>query len=136
MDDCSIWQAVWLEPTAVRRVPGPAPRITGWATLVAQRHSTPPVEQPGYRSPQWEAAAGVALAHLLVASAGAPVALPGGLLTDMFGRELDALLPPGRPTRTAALTGPGLPFPEDRSRLPMTGGLPRDVQHDDPHTAG
>ncbi|MFI1364369.1 hypothetical protein [Streptomyces griseochromogenes] len=171
MDDCSIWQAVWLEPTAVRRVPGPAPRITDWGTLVEERISTPPVEQPGYWSPQWEAAAGVALAHLLVASSGAPVALPEGLLTDVFGRVLHALLPAGRPARAAALAGPGLPaaapgialvpahpqtgepwqppagpatvplpadvwlglaFPEDRSRLPVTGGLPRDVQRDDP----
>lgn len=174
MDDCSIWQAVWLNPGAVRRVPGPAPRITDWETVVEEGHSTPPVEQPGYWSPQWEAAAGVALAHLLVASAGARVALPGGLVTEMFGRALDALLPPGRPTRTLALTGPGLPasgasgvdialvpvhpqtgetwrppgnpatvplpadvwlglaFPEDLPRLPVTGGLPRGVERDDP----
>ncbi|MFE1883002.1 hypothetical protein [Streptomyces diastatochromogenes] len=173
VDDCSYWQAVWLEPTAVRRVPGPATPITDWQTLVEERErrSTPPVEQPGFWSPQWEAAAGVALAHLLAASAGAHVALPGGLGTDMFGRALDALLPPGRPARTVALAGPGLPasgadialvpvhpqtgeawqptgspatvplpadvwlglaFPEDHSRLPVTGGLPRGVERDDP----
>ncbi|OXY91578.1 hypothetical protein [Streptomyces diastatochromogenes] len=171
MDDCSLWQAVWLHPVAVRRVPGPAPRVIDWETLVAERRSTPPVEQPGFWSPQWEAAAGVALAHLLAASTGAPVALPGGLVTDMFGRALDALLPPGRPARTVALAGPGLPasgadialvpvhpqtgeawqptgspatvplpadvwlglaFPEDHSRLPVTGGLPRGVERDDP----
>lgn len=170
-DDCSLWQEVWFEPTAVRRVPGPAPRITDWATLLTERHGAPPVEQLGNWSPQWQAAAGVALAHLLVASAGAPVALPGGLPTVMFGRVLDTLLPAGRPARTAALAGPGLSapapdialvpvhpqtgeawrppgnpatvplpadvwfglvFPEDRSRLPVTGGLPLDVQRDDP----
>jgi hypothetical protein len=25
LDDCSLWQAVWFEPTAVRRVPSDAP---------------------------------------------------------------------------------------------------------------
>ncbi|MFF7970947.1 hypothetical protein [Streptomyces sp. NPDC007905] len=104
---------------------------------------------------------------------GAPVVLPGGLVTDLFARVPDALLPPGKPARTAALAGPGLPvpdpvpeialvpvhpqtgetwqppggpatvplpadvwqalaFPEDRSLLPVTGGLRRDVQRDDP----
>ncbi|MGW5278180.1 hypothetical protein ACWERI_01785 [Streptomyces collinus] len=172
MDDCSIWQAVWLDPTAVRRVPGPEPRTADWTTLHAEEHGTPPVEQPGHWSPQWEASAGAALAHLLAASAGEPVALPAGLLTDMFGRALTLLLPPGRPARTLSLAGPGLPvptgaeiavvpvhprtgdpwrppgepatvplpldvwlglaFPQDRSLLPVTGGLPRDVRRDDP----
>lgn len=42
-------------------------------------------------SPQWEAAAGQALAHLLVASQGQPVKAPGSLTADVFQRALDAL---------------------------------------------
>lgn len=45
-DDCSLWQAVWLAPDAVRRRPvddadaGPL----SWAELVAEGRSTPPFE--------------------------------------------------------------------------------------------
>ncbi|MFE1949856.1 hypothetical protein ACFW9D_05240 [Streptomyces sp. NPDC059524] len=63
-------------------------------------------------SPQWEAAAGLALAHLLVASQGKPVQVPGGLTEDVFQRALDALLPSGTPKRGAVLAGPGQPSPE------------------------
>ncbi|MFL6126381.1 hypothetical protein [Actinophytocola sp.] len=104
VDDCSFWQAVWLDPDAVRRVDGAA---VDWAP-----DSVPPVEEPLDWSPVWTAAAGVALAHLLVASGGAPVALPPGMVTDMFGHVLDALLPPGPPAVTAALAGPDLPAPD------------------------
>ncbi|KUN78370.1 hypothetical protein [Streptomyces griseoruber] len=111
VDDCSLWQVVWLAPDAVRRLPveGPADRILDWETLAQERRSTPPVEQLGYWNPQWEAAVGVALAHVLVASGGAPLAVPGGLLADTFGRALDALLPKGPPAKRLALAGPGLP---------------------------
>ncbi|GGU86754.1 hypothetical protein GCM10010260_19900 [Streptomyces filipinensis] len=179
IDDCSQWQAVRLHPPAVRRFPGPAHPVTGWDAVVRElrdreERSTPAVEPGGGWSPHWEAGASVALAHLLAASAGEPVALPGGLVADVFGRVLARLLPSGAPRRTLSLAGPGLPavsgcargialvpvhpqtgeawqpaagtpavplpadvwsglaFPRDRSRLPVTGGLPRDVQRDDP----
>ncbi|QXE35632.1 hypothetical protein KQY30_16575 [Streptomyces sp. GMY02] len=114
IDDCSYWQAVRLDPRAVRRLPtdGPACRTIEWEALAEERPGTPPVEQSGRWDPRWEAATGAALAHLLAASEGAPVTVPDGLLTDMFGRALAALLPPGpsaAPTRKAALAGPGLP---------------------------
>lgn len=63
-------------------------------------------------SPQWEAAAGQALAHLLAASQGQPVKVPGGLTADVFQRALDALLPAGPPKRRAVLAGPGRPCPD------------------------
>jgi hypothetical protein len=112
IDDCSLWQAVWLAPHAVRRLPaeGPAPRTVGWEALAEERQSTPPVEPSGW-SPRWEAAVGATLAYLLAASGGTPVTVPEGIVADAFGRALDALLPPGWPAKTAALAGPGLPAP-------------------------
>ncbi|WP_280724784.1 hypothetical protein [Kitasatospora sp. MAA4] len=114
IDDCSYWQAVRLAPDAVRRLPtaDPARRTVTWEALAEERQGTPPVEPPGVWSPWWEAAVGSALAHLLVASAGAPVAVPDGLAANTFGRVLDALLPQGLPAKRVALAGPGLPAPD------------------------
>jgi hypothetical protein len=123
IDDCSLWEAVWLDPRAVRRVavPGDDPAPRSWDELAAQGADTPPYEpiirwgtRPGPHalwswSPRWEAAAGHALAHLLAASGGRPVTVPGGPATEMFQRALDALLPPGPPPHRARLAGPGLP---------------------------
>ncbi|MEV7797218.1 hypothetical protein AB0O68_35575 [Streptomyces sp. NPDC087512] len=129
IDDCSLWQATWLAPDAVRRVPvdgaGAAP--LSWSELMEAGKATPPFEPIatwGSRmgaghwsnywwswSPQWEAAAGQALAHLLAASEGQPVTVPGGLAGRIFQRALDALLPAGVPARCAALAGPRLPAP-------------------------
>ncbi|MEV5374408.1 hypothetical protein AB0L26_00275 [Streptomyces nondiastaticus] len=135
VDDCSLWQAVWFAPDAVRRVPGDEPgdgpddgpgrRTAGWEELSQGRPGTPPVDPCGGWNPRWEAAAGAALAHLLVASEGRPVALPDGLVTDMFGHVLDALLPPGPPVRTAALAGPGLPGPGPAAGIVLVPRHPR-----------
>ncbi len=96
IDDCSLWQAMWLAPNAVRRVPvdGADAAPLSWTDLMAKGKGTPPFEPIaawGSRagaghwsnywwswSPQWEAAAGRALAHLLVASEGRPVIVPDG----------------------------------------------------------
>ncbi|MFF9623775.1 hypothetical protein [Streptomyces griseosporeus] len=126
IDDCSLWQAVRLSSDAVRRVrvssAHPAP--LSWAELVERGERTPPFEPIatwGGRlgsshywswSPQWEAAAGQALAHLLVASEGQPVKVPHGLTADVFQRALDTLLPAGLPARRAVLAGPGEPSPD------------------------
>ncbi|MFJ9648345.1 hypothetical protein [Streptomyces sp. NPDC101206] len=129
IDDCSLWQAVWLAPTAVRRLPAEG-ADTGdtaplsWAELAATGKGTPPFEPlttwgtlPGTNhwwawSPRWEAAAGQALAHLLAASGGRPVTVPDGLTARVFRRALDALLPAGPPARRAVLAGPGRPAPD------------------------
>jgi hypothetical protein len=126
VDDCSLWQAVRLGSDAVRRVPVDnihAAPLT-WAELAEKGEKTPPFEPiatwggrlgPNHYwswSPQWEAAAGHALAHLLVASHGQPVKIPGGLTADVFQRALDALLPAGPPKRHAVLAGPGRPSPD------------------------
>ncbi|WP_308440269.1 hypothetical protein [Streptomyces mashuensis] len=123
VDDCALWQAVWFEQHAVRRRPagGAASPVADWETLAEERRSLPPVEPGKWGDSwgdswdiRWECAAGAALAHLLVASGGGPVSLPGGLLTTMFGRALDMLLPPSprdAPVKEAALAGPGLPAP-------------------------
>ncbi|MFE0255724.1 hypothetical protein [Streptomyces sp. NPDC059010] len=123
VDDCSLWQAVRLSSDAVHRVlvDGLHTAPFSWAELVEKAESTPPFEPIGTWggpagsshywswSPQWEAAAGQALAHLLVASKGQPVKVPGGLTADVFQRALDVLLPAGPPTRHAVLAGPGEP---------------------------
>ncbi|MEU1519424.1 hypothetical protein ABZ490_46125 [Streptomyces sp. NPDC005811] len=126
IDDCSLWQAVWLAPDAVRRVPvdNADTATLSWTELLVEGKSTPPVA-PISRwgsplgldhwwswSPQWEAAAGRALAHLLAASDGRPVTVPHGLIAEVFQRALDALLPAGPPTRCAFLAGPELPAPD------------------------
>jgi hypothetical protein len=126
IDDCSLWQAVWLAPDAVRRLPvGGADAVPlSWEELMAQGKGTPPFEpiarwgeRPGSRrwwswSPRWEAAAGRALAHLLAVSQGRPVTVPDGLIAEVFQRALDALLPAGPPARRAVMAGPGEPAPD------------------------
>ncbi|MET9499724.1 hypothetical protein [Streptomyces sp. NPDC006552] len=126
VDDCSLWQAVRLSSDAVRRVPveGIDAAPLSWAELAEKGERTPPFEPIatwGGRlgsnhywswSPQWEAAAGQALAHLLVASQGQPVKVPEGLTADVFQRALDALLSAGPPKRRAVLAGPGQPSPD------------------------
>ncbi|MFF7491654.1 hypothetical protein [Streptomyces rubiginosohelvolus] len=126
VDDCSLWQAVRLGSDAVHRVPvdGTHPAPLSWAELVETEEATPLFELIatwGGRwgtshywswSPRWEAAAGHALAHLLVASQGRPVEVPDGAATEVFQRALDVLLPAGAPKRRAALAGPELPWPE------------------------
>ncbi|MFJ7150363.1 hypothetical protein ACIQVT_19510 [Streptomyces sp. NPDC100445] len=126
IDDCSLWQAVRLGSDAVHRVPvdGTHAATLSWEELTEKGEKTPPVVPIatwGGRlgsnhywswSPQWEAAAGQALAHLLAASQGQPVDVPGGLTADVFQRALDALLPAGPPKRRAVLAGPGQVAPD------------------------
>ncbi|MFG3285593.1 hypothetical protein [Streptomyces sp. NPDC048111] len=126
VDDCSLWQTVRLHPGAVHRVPVDGFRAAplSWSELAEEEKMTPPIEpivtwggRMGLNhywswSPQWEAAAGQALAHLLVASQGQPVKVPSGLPADVFQRPLDALLPAGTPKRRAVLAGPGQPSPD------------------------
>lgn len=125
IDDCSLWQAMWLAPNAVRRFPLDGAAPLSWAELMADGKCTPPFEPiatwgsrmaAGHWSnywwswnPQWEAAAGHALAHLLAASEGHPVIVPDGLAAQVFQRALDAMLPAGPQARRAALAGPALP---------------------------
>ncbi|MFE2135141.1 hypothetical protein ACFW9X_18390, partial [Streptomyces sp. NPDC059466] len=128
VDDCSLWQAMWLDPNAVRRVPvGGVTAPLTWAELTAEGKGTPPFEpiadwgsrvKAGHWShhqwswsPRWEAAAGRALAHLLAASEGRPVTVPGGLAGEVFQPALDSMLPAGPRARHAVLAGPGRPAP-------------------------
>jgi len=111
IDDCGLWQAVWLEPQAVRRVDDGAERpVAGWAELLEDPPWIPPVEESGRWSPRWAASAAVALAHLLAASGGAGVALPRGRLFSLtLGRAVREPVPAGSPAKTLAPAGPGLP---------------------------
>ncbi|MEU1722138.1 hypothetical protein [Nonomuraea sp. NPDC005692] len=110
IDDCTLWQVVWLDPRAVRpvSVEGPARRAVGWEMLREEHPGTPPIEQPGWWSPVWTAAVGAALAQLLAVSGGKRVAVPDGPVAEAFRRAIDILLPPGPPTRDLVLAGPGL----------------------------
>lgn len=126
IDDCSLWQAMWLAPDAVHRilVDGADAGPLSWQELMEEEASTPPFEPVvswGSRlgsnhnwswSPQWEAGAGRALAHLLAASGGKPVTVPNGLTEEVFQRALDTLLPAGPQERRAVLAGPELPAPD------------------------
>ncbi|MGW0607509.1 hypothetical protein [Streptomyces sp. NPDC002640] len=144
IDDCSLWQAVWLEPDAVHRLPvgDTVAPVLSWAELLEEGEGTPPVVPINPRwgrrlglehrwswNPQWEAAAGQALAHLLAASERRRVAVPDGLVADVFQRALDALLPANGPTLRAVLAGPGLPVPDADADIvlvpthPQTGEL-------------
>ncbi|EFL35738.1 conserved hypothetical protein [Streptomyces viridochromogenes DSM 40736] len=113
VDDCTFWQTVWLAPEAVQPLTtdGSA-RPADWEALTRESEAIPPVEPGGWWDPRWEAAVGVALAHLLAASEGVPVDVPEGLLAETFGRALDILLPAeGAQRKMAALAGPGLSPP-------------------------
>ncbi|MFB7534412.1 hypothetical protein ACFC0C_40660 [Streptomyces sp. NPDC056178] len=144
IDDCSLWQAVWLAPGAVRRHPADADADAdadaaplSWAELTAEGKGTPPFEPIaawGSRlglhhwwswSPKWEAAAGRALAHLLAASEGRPVTVPDGPIEEVFRRALDALLPAGPPARRAVLAGPGRPAADAEADILLVPAHPQ-----------
>ncbi|MEU8538671.1 hypothetical protein AB0C52_01505 [Streptomyces sp. NPDC048717] len=102
-DDCGMWQAVWMEPDAVRRVPTGRPAPAPVFTPVL------PEDPRGGWSDRWSAAAGAALAHLLVASGGDRVELPGGYAELMFARAVEASLPADGAVRRVGVAGPGVP---------------------------
>ena len=120
VDDCSLWQATWLDPNAVRRIDdaGP-PRIVDWATLIGQRPGTPPVLPTGWWEPMWTAAVAASLAHLVAASGGAPITVPDGLVAATFRRALECLLPHGPGAKTLAVAGPDLPAVADMLLVPQ-----------------
>ncbi|MFE9413353.1 hypothetical protein ACFYN0_31880 [Streptomyces sp. NPDC006704] len=129
MDDCGLWQSVWLEPDAVVRRPsglptGPPP---DWGDLERAEHRVPPVEPDGSWSRRWEAAVGVALAHLVVATEDHPVTLPVGPVTELLSHAVGRYLPTGPDARSVGLAGPGIRTPRPRPdvllvpRHPLTG---------------
>ncbi|XUL87341.1 hypothetical protein ACQ86D_12135 [Streptomyces galilaeus] len=108
MDDCGMWQTVWLEPDAVaRRASGlPAGPPPDWDDLARADHRVPPVEPDGSWSRRWEAAVGVALAHLVAVTEDRPVSLPAGPVAELLGHAVGQYLP-ARPG--ARPVGPGGP---------------------------
>ncbi|MEU3794268.1 hypothetical protein [Streptomyces fructofermentans] len=129
IDDCGMWQTVWLEPDlVVRRASGrPADPPPGWGDLERAEHRVPPVEPDGSWSRRWEAAVGVVLAHLVVATRGRPVALPAGPVTALLGHAVGWYLPAGPGALSSALAGPGVRAPRSRPDVlfvplhPLTG---------------
>ncbi|MFI0980058.1 hypothetical protein ACH4SP_24010 [Streptomyces sp. NPDC021093] len=114
IDDCGLWQAVWLDPRAVRRIDGPpsaAGPVFDWDTWVREGRRAPPREPAGGWDPRWEAAIGAGAARLLAASGGSFPAVPDGEGALTLDRTLRRLLPHGPPARSVVLAGPGLPVP-------------------------
>ncbi|WP_405429812.1 hypothetical protein [Streptomyces anulatus] len=151
IDDCSLWQAVRLSSDAVHRVPVGSAHTTplSWAELAAKGEKAPPfgpIATWGGRlgsnhywswSPQWEAAAGHALAQRLAASEGpaaagrracvgtrprpdhpgpSPAALgrqPAGLGMNRYEEDVDARVRAGlsRSSQTAAASAYLVPLP-------------------------
>lgn len=120
VDDCALWQVVWLATGAVRAVGTPEP-VAAWETFDWE---TVLVDDADWWHARVRISAGVALAHLLIASEGAPVAVPEGSVADTFRHHLDELLPPGPPAKSLALAGPGVPAEAEVllvPRHPQTG---------------
>ncbi len=92
-------------------------------------HRVPPVEPDGSWSRRWEAAVGVALAHLVVATGGRPVTLPVGPVAELLGHAVGGhrSAGAGSDARTVGLAGPGIPEVRPRPdvllvpRHPLTG---------------
>ncbi|MEV6932493.1 hypothetical protein AB0M46_49485 [Dactylosporangium sp. NPDC051485] len=129
IDDCGLWQAVWLDPLTTRVIeegPGPHP-VLDWTDLIDQRPGLPPSEPNGGWHPIWAAALASALAHLLAASGGDPILIPDHRVTEILRPTLDRLVGPAstRPERTLVLAGPGLPAADGHLALvpehPQTG---------------
>lgn len=115
IDDCAMWQAVWLHPEAVRAVPS--------AERPVEETDIPPVTAEGKWDPRWEAEVGIALAHLVAASGGASLTVPSGLWEEVFAPALAVLLPTGEPRMVsldevsmppAMVRWLGLPLVKDR----------------------
>ncbi|MGW4519244.1 hypothetical protein ACWEO4_47075 [Streptomyces sp. NPDC004393] len=129
LDDCGMWQTVWLEPAAVvRRSSGlPAGPPPDWDDLEHAGHRVPPLEPDGSWSRRWEAAVGVALAHLVAATEDHPVTLPAGPVAELLGHAVGRYLPAGPNARIGGLAGPGIRTPRPRPdvllvpRHPLTG---------------
>ncbi|MGW8765627.1 hypothetical protein ACWGN5_24310 [Streptomyces sp. NPDC055815] len=65
----------------------------------------PPVEPDGSWSRRWQAAVGVALAHLVTATEGHPATLPAGPVTELLGHAVGMYLPAGPGARSVGLPG-------------------------------
>ncbi|MEU8763558.1 hypothetical protein [Streptomyces sp. NPDC048659] len=129
MDDCGLWQVVWLEPGAVVRRDSGLPPVPppDWDDLAEAGHRVPPVEPDGRWSRRWEAALGVVLAHLVAVTGDRPVTLPPGPVRELLGFAVAKCLAPDPETRSLDLAGPGIPVPDPRPdillvpRHPLTG---------------
>ncbi|GGR98645.1 hypothetical protein GCM10010169_49040 [Micromonospora fulviviridis] len=80
-------------------------------------------------APEWKATAASALAHMLAASGGDPVAIPDHQVAEVFRPTLDRLVGAGSTgqERTLVLAGPGIPHADGDLALipehPQTGEL-------------
>ncbi|KQV21862.1 hypothetical protein ASE03_16305 [Kitasatospora sp. Root187] len=139
MDVCSFWQEVRLDPQAVRRVAvdGPAPAPADWETVLAEeRLAMPSVDLTGWWGPESDVAAGVAMAHLLVASGGAPLSFKPGPVANLFRRAIAAWLPPGPTAKTVDLAGPGLRSLDPAPDISLVPRHPRTGEPWQPPDAG
>ncbi|MFG2698581.1 hypothetical protein [Kitasatospora sp. NPDC048407] len=126
-DDCSVWQAVWLQPDAVRAVPaGPDLPVTDWDGLIDERYAVPPVDAAGRWDRRCEQEMSTTLVGLALAAGGAPVAFDDGEAAAVFDRAMRHFPPDaGRPAKRCALHGPGRPL---AGRHPELALVPRHPQ--------
>ncbi|MFF4341489.1 hypothetical protein ACFY00_16330 [Kitasatospora sp. NPDC001540] len=110
-DDCSIWQAAWLEPDAVRAVPaGPDRPPADWTALVRDRSGPLPVSEWGRWDERSEQETTLALAHLIAAADGRPVRIEHGHAAALLGPALGPYLRTATgPAKRCTLYGPDLP---------------------------
>ncbi|QKW23586.1 hypothetical protein HUT16_34845 [Kitasatospora sp. NA04385] len=110
-DECSFWQAVWLDPGAVRAVPaGPDRPPAGWAELVHDRSGPLPVSEWGRWDERCEQETTLALAHLIAAADGHPVRIEHGHAAELLGPQLARHLRTATgPAKRCTLHGPDLP---------------------------
>ncbi|MEV7121026.1 hypothetical protein [Kitasatospora griseola] len=127
VDDCSSWQAIWLEPDAVRAVPaGPEPPVAGWTDVVHERFAVPPVDADGRWNHRCRQEICVTVVDLIVAADGAPVVFDDAEAAAVFGRALSHyVIGAEGPAKHCALYGPGRP---PAARHPALALVPRHPQ--------
>ncbi|MFD7641372.1 hypothetical protein ACFV4P_12030 [Kitasatospora sp. NPDC059795] len=121
VDDCSLWQAVWLEPDAIRTVPaGPALPVADWTDLLHDRHAVPPLDANGRWRYRYEQEASVTLAALILAAEGSPVVFEDDTAAALLDRGLRRHRPGTAGTaKRCALHGPGRPLTNRHSELAL-----------------
>jgi hypothetical protein len=121
IDDCYLWQVVWLDRAAVRVAGEPDP-VAAWDAF--DWESVPLTDADDEWRARVEVSAGFAIGRVLDAADGAPVTVPDGPLADAFRRTLDEMRPPGPSAVTLGLAGPGVTAEADVllvPRHPQTG---------------
>ncbi|MET9230313.1 hypothetical protein [Lentzea sp. NPDC003310] len=120
VDDCSLWQAVWFVPGAVRATGDPGP-VLPWDAF--DWDGVPLTAEDRWWRVRVEISAGAALLRVAAVAGDARVLVPDGPLADTFRHEL-ARCGQRDPAVTLGLAGPGAEPDSDVllvPRHPQTG---------------